>query len=348
MTVFFFGIVTMSTVGYGYHHPTNDGSRLFTMLVMIVGVFVIYGGINGIVVNILDSLEDKVQETENTLLLDDATNSRNIVNAYQSHRRRVIRTVAMMLILLLVAAAVFMVLEDWSFMTGLHFAVQTATTVGYGELTLKDNYSKLVIAVYIMNSTILLSFLFNNLMSAKRDYKKIEAEAFFAQQRKQLDAIGQLDKGDGVSKEVFLLAVLEQVGTLDHNKDVAPWIKKFEDIDTNKSNTVTAQELEEFSRRESIIAEKQLEQIKLMSMGLFTIVEAFPIIRTLTHQLGITQEHLEGVPDQLDGFDPKNDASCSNDAKVVPLFTPAVAPNEDAAVIDLEAPMEPSTALNKY
>jgi hypothetical protein len=37
-----FSIVTMATVGYGYRHPTSEGSRLFTIFYLIFGVYMIY------------------------------------------------------------------------------------------------------------------------------------------------------------------------------------------------------------------------------------------------------------------------------------------------------------------
>jgi len=34
---FYYNIVTMSTVGYGDIHPTSDASRLFALLIIVLG-----------------------------------------------------------------------------------------------------------------------------------------------------------------------------------------------------------------------------------------------------------------------------------------------------------------------
>ena len=42
---------------------------------------------------------------------------------------------------------------------------------------------------------------------------------------KKFDFLLELNGGHGVSKYLFVLTILEHLGTLDRNKDIDPWVK---------------------------------------------------------------------------------------------------------------------------
>lgn len=44
----YFSVVTLTTVGYGDMYPTNDVSKIFTMIYLIVGIGILFGFINTI------------------------------------------------------------------------------------------------------------------------------------------------------------------------------------------------------------------------------------------------------------------------------------------------------------
>lgn len=43
--------------------------------------------------------------------------------------------------------------------------------------------------------------------------------------RRELQFLVDLDKGDGVSEEQFVLAILEHIGVLNRDKDILPWVE---------------------------------------------------------------------------------------------------------------------------
>ncbi|RYH30395.1 hypothetical protein EON65_05365 [archaeon] len=51
------------------------------------------------------------------------------------------------------------------------------------------------------------------------------------EKRRDLSFVTQLDEGQGVSKEQFVLALLVHFGIVDKQRDVQPWIEKFESMD---------------------------------------------------------------------------------------------------------------------
>lgn len=98
-------------------------------------------------------------------------------------------------------------------------------TVGFGDIPLKRLQSRQFLGFYIMFSTILMTFAFNNFRNLSADYERVKEAAQFAKRKKTLARIKELDTGNGVPMDTFLLAVLEQLGVLDRERDLEPWIK---------------------------------------------------------------------------------------------------------------------------
>ena len=59
-------------------------------------------------------------------------------------------------ILLLVGTFLFSFLEQWSFIDSFYFTVSTMTTVGFGDLTVTSDVSKLLTSLYMLLSVPLL------------------------------------------------------------------------------------------------------------------------------------------------------------------------------------------------
>lgn len=49
--------------------------------------------------------------------------------------------------------------------------------------------------------------------------------------RKNMQFLEDLDRGDGLTKDTFIIALLLHFGTLDEARDVKPWADKFEALD---------------------------------------------------------------------------------------------------------------------
>ena len=97
--------------------------------------------------------------------------------------------------------------------------------MGYGDLQLNHGYSNVFLVFYIVFSTILLAYGFNNLQNLKDEQEKLRKAHEFTRKKQTLSKIKDLDKGNGVPQDTFVLAVLEHLGVIDHDKDVEPWIK---------------------------------------------------------------------------------------------------------------------------
>jgi hypothetical protein len=103
--------------GYGYTFPSDDGSRLFTIFVMIFGVFWIYSAINQVVETRLAEQNKAARKDEKDL---------SSAEIYGRHHRRLMLNIFLILASLFAAAGAFALIEDMTFIKGLYFAVQTA------------------------------------------------------------------------------------------------------------------------------------------------------------------------------------------------------------------------------
>jgi len=85
---------------------------------MIFGIFGVYGAINQVVATRLAKINKDAHKKEADL---------DSAEIYKRHHHRLMLNVFAILASLFGAAGVFALLEDWTFATGLYFAVQTAT-----------------------------------------------------------------------------------------------------------------------------------------------------------------------------------------------------------------------------
>lgn len=110
-----FVIVTASTVGYGNIHPTTEKSQVFTIFLMMFGVFVIFSSMSGIlnagIVKLNKFLAHRVtSQLKRTELL---------------FQRRLIFSIIWIVLCVFIGACIFQALEGWSYITALYFVMQT-------------------------------------------------------------------------------------------------------------------------------------------------------------------------------------------------------------------------------
>jgi len=117
-TTCFYSIVTLSTVGYGYTYPTNDGSRFFTIFYIIFGVYFAFSAIVDTVKTQLDVISNYVRKVSGDGTLE---------SRYLHHQRVFWGCIACLVAAIFICGGVMSSIEDWSFITGLYFAIETAS-----------------------------------------------------------------------------------------------------------------------------------------------------------------------------------------------------------------------------
>ena len=204
--------------GYGYRTPSDDNGRLFTIFAMLIGVFVVFGSIN-------NAVSQRIKNRNRTEALLKQSGNLTEAQVYRHHQFLLLRTIGFIIVFLFIAAGIFSGMEDWTFIQGLYFAIQTAATIGYGDMNLKAGGTNIVLGIYIMLSTTLLFFAFGHFRTLHEEFVKLKEVAKFTERKQTLVKLKELDKGDGVPMDKFVLAVLVQLGKLDQQRDIDPWIK---------------------------------------------------------------------------------------------------------------------------
>ncbi len=110
-------IYTICSAGYGTPAPTTDGSRLYTIFLMFFGIFVIFASISNFIGNSIQKLNSYVKKSM----------VKNLVEAENLFRLRLFLSISTIVSGLFFGALFFHYNEGWSFISSLHFAVETST-----------------------------------------------------------------------------------------------------------------------------------------------------------------------------------------------------------------------------
>lgn len=256
-TTCFFTVVTICTVGYGYHTPTNDSSRAFTIFYIIIGVYCTFSALVDTVKTLLDAASAYVQQVSGDGTLE---------HRYLHHQRVFWAVLISIVVSIFICGGVMASIEDWTFITGLYFAVQTSSTVGYGELTLKHgSQSKPFVSFYMIISITLTVVLVKNYETLRKIKRSLMQKEDVLLRRREMQFLADLDKGDGISEEQFIIAILTHIGTVNREKDILPWIEKFRALNQVHKGKVKSKELESFAVTEAELASRELDKISTTS-----------------------------------------------------------------------------------
>lgn len=137
----YFGVVVLTTVGYGDFLPTSDGAKLFTCFYVLFALLIAACALS----NLLDAAaayaaeavakDEEKAGTSTSGIFDEGAKKRR-------QRNRFLRAAGGFLALLVVGTLVYGATVDWAahgfegspWVNGLYLTVITLTTVGFGDL----------------------------------------------------------------------------------------------------------------------------------------------------------------------------------------------------------------------
>lgn len=97
--------------------------------------------------------------------------------------------------------------------------------MGYGDFTVKHESTKIFLCFYIVISVTLLGLAIQNLYSLIRNRKILAKRKELLLIQQKLRFLADCNETHGVGRYQFVLTILEHIGTLDHEKDIAPWLQ---------------------------------------------------------------------------------------------------------------------------
>lgn len=264
----YFSMTTMSTVGYGDLSPGTDGTKFFTCVYIIIGVALVFPRMAKCLTVILQVSEDSIHVAcakfktsifgrapvttgvdvngDGTPELDDPP-SAFVHYAYGLW----FPLISMLIIIMLLPAYAFHTLEpEWSYWGSVYHCWITATTVGYGDLTITKQSTRLLATIHIFLSTAWLLAILERVVILQSQRKRQLQQQEMMARTLDIELLKSLDKdGGGVDKLEFVVGNLITLGVELCGEpmtwaDVEPFIKKFEELDSDNSGRLNASDLE--------------------------------------------------------------------------------------------------------
>lgn len=275
----YFCIVTMSTVGYGDISPDTDGLRAFTVFWILIGIVAVFSQVSQAVTmytNVLSEwCRDRIEKMYPPVLVDiDGNGACDFAmpeSALIYYSKNLIPSVSLMFLMQFPFAAIFVGLEEeWSFGDAYYHCLVTATTVGYGDISINTEDGRICSIFQIIFSVSLLGEIISTL-SILRDARRVKLDLLEQLHRKLepnvvdniLDSAAKLhsDAGDGnelvipagVSKTDFVMGMLLQSGAVTW-KQLQPYEELFDKAPTKEGMLGKRELAETVNEMQSIIA----------------------------------------------------------------------------------------------
>jgi len=266
----YFCTVTMSTVGYGDFSPSTPGTKVFTIIWILVGIMFVFSAVATTVGQLIHPLGNKGRQLLENLFpqIPVDLNGDGVVDFMKPRHWTIYYSKNLLPLLLIVIAAqlacagVFLAFEDWSYGDAVYHCLVTATTVGYGDMSISTDGGKLWATFHIIISVSLLGDLIATLDELRDERRALLAKV--AQLTRKLDSQLLADlmqtaidlrpnlirDGEGVTELEFVLCMLIKLEIVEWGK-VRPFIQKFRSFDYDGTGRLGQNDLDMMARGEA-------------------------------------------------------------------------------------------------
>lgn len=240
----YFCAVVMSTVGYGDYSPKHGGTRLFTIFYIFVGIIVVFSAIGQVMAFLMEPVNNFLRGRLELLFpqegIDVDGNGKHDYKVprawYIYYPKNLLPEIIMNVLLQQLSALVFVAIEDWDYGTAMYHCWVTASTVGFGDISIETEGGRMWAIVHIcMSVCFLASFIAD--VDVVRTHRKTELKRKELLTRKlDKNLITSLDKdGKGVDKFEFVTGMLIKM-ELVCEQDVTPFVIQFESLNATTAN----------------------------------------------------------------------------------------------------------------
>lgn len=232
----YFITVTITTCGYGYFHPTNDNSKVFTIFYIFFGLIIVLTVISGLTNSVLFDAQEGIIRSMHAFINPIFLGGNGQLGDSTLRIYKVQLSLIGILIMLLVGTLFFTSNEDWDVIDAVYWTVCTMTTVGYGDLTIKYESSRVFAIFFIMSCVLIYAAAVSNMVDvyiesmdkaafeveqANRNYEEFDVK-FSDDWAHKIFPDGS---GESINRDKVILLALVELGVIDHKSDIKPLIK---------------------------------------------------------------------------------------------------------------------------
>jgi hypothetical protein len=234
-------MVTVTTVGYGDYSPkdTHDGMKYAACIFILVGITVVMDTIQGLMHAIQDDFKvSMIKESDKV--------------GAEELERKIYPVQGMMRLaaVLVLGTAFFSHNEGWEFADAFYWCVCTATTVGYGDMKLKEESSRAFSIVFVLLSISQFGGLLQELgeisMRNRWDFQQAKVKDMVLTE--ELIEKMDVDGDDEVTSGEFLSVCLAEMGLVSV-KDCRFFLEKFKELDVDNGGTLNREDLRQMSEQ---------------------------------------------------------------------------------------------------
>mmetsp|Transcript_74138 Transcript_74138/g.224736 ORF Transcript_74138/g.224736 Transcript_74138/m.224736 type:complete len:397 (-) Transcript_74138:60-1250(-) len=281
----YFSMVTMSTVGFGDFSPSTAGSKVFTCLYILVGITVVFTDVSEALSGIVDYSEQLLFQGIGRLFqqfrkipvhpmprsadieaLEKFQHPPGLVAFWARHLSFPLTVLVLFQFL---SAVVFTACQDdLGFGDALYHCMVSATTVGYGDVSLTTQGARVWAFIHIALSVSWLAAIISDVGELKEMRRIQLLRVQMLQRQLDRDLIHRLDKdGLGVDRLEFVIGMLTDLGAELCGEplgwaQVLPFLNQFEAADLDKSGRLNKEDLALMvEKRRFELGEEQTKEI---------------------------------------------------------------------------------------
>ena len=275
----YFTMATMSTVGYGDLSPMAEaGSHVFTILYIVGGLIIAFPRLSTAVqlagAPFFGACRTTIERYFPQKLIDlDGNGEPDFAvprHPAVYYGKGLLGPVILFFIIQFVFAFAFTRCEGYDYGTTFYHSMVTATTVGYGDVSLTTDAGKLTATFHMLISVSMLAALlseFDNLRTKRvADVKR--SKQFL--EKLNIDLIMSLDiDGSGVDKFEFVVGMLTRLEYVEP-KDVQQFVAQFDSLDESGDGIITKEELQKYAQAQQEFANDptRFAQVRQMEKNL--------------------------------------------------------------------------------
>ena len=243
----YFTCIAVPTIGYGDIVPTTDADKLFSIFYVCVGLSCVYVAIANFLGDLVEKMEAAAAEQKRKDGVSAAASlPKDDSDIGAAYRVKIGACLGAIAATMMAGGWVMSSMQGWSFISGLYWAFQTTTTVGFGdEATDMSNTAEvLFVSGYAIVSVGIVGASFAGLSTAKEDAKAERKRRALLRRGldKRMLAVLSHGKAGGVDKGEFVGGMLVAMGLVNYEV-VELLCQRFHDLDEDSSGRLDAQDL---------------------------------------------------------------------------------------------------------